>query len=89
MSRTDDDMVPIGQTPEWNAWFEQAFAEIARSNGSSTPLDQWRPIGIVRHVPDTVVVRDEPMQPRVETLALVRAHGQVSTINHFPYDFRP
>lgn len=91
----DPDLVPIGQTPEWIKWFEEALAHL-RDQG--LPHEDWsgKPLRLTGFEPDLIdehtkilLVHDEKTRVRAKLVPLVHEAGPANTINHYPWDFRP
>lgn len=88
MSRTepDPDLVRIGQSPEWIAWFDEALAYF---EDQRLPEREWRPIGIRPESLSEIEVYSEKTHVRDELVPLVRASVREYAISHYPWDFRP
>lgn len=87
-------LVPIGQTPEWVAWFEEALAHLKEQASLMPPPD--KPLRLIGFQPELIdettkilLVHDEKTRVRAELVPQIRAAGPAHTVNHYPWDFRP
>lgn len=94
VTEPNPDLVPIGQSPEWIKWFEEALAHF-KEQASLMPRSD-KPLRLIGFRPELIdettrliQVHDEKSRVRVELVPQVRAAGPAHTVHHYPWDFRP